>query len=164
LSKTLASSGGYIAGNQALVDYLKASLPGFMYSVGLAPPMAAAALAAFEVMKREPARVETLRARGALFLRLVREAGLNTGYSLGYSVIPVIVGSSAVAARISNALFERGINVQPIIHPAVEERAARLRFFMCCEHTEQQIRDAVDALIDVLSEGKDVRALTSITR
>lgn len=152
LSKTLASSGGYIAGEQPLVDYLKASVPGFMYSVGLAPAVAAAALAALEVMNAEPWRVESLRRRGKLFLRLAQEAELNTGHSLGYSVIPVLTGSSSTAARLSNALLERGINVSPIIHPAVEERAARLRFFMSCDHTEQQIRDTLAALTELLNE------------
>jgi 8-amino-7-oxononanoate synthase len=152
LSKTFASCGGYIAGDQALIDYLKASVPGFMYSVGMAPPAAAAALAALEIMYQEPWRSEDLRQRGRLFLHLAREAGLNTGLSEGYSVIPIIVGSSSAAARLSNALFERGINVQPIIHPAVDENAARLRFFMSCEHTEDQIRETITALIDVLDE------------
>jgi 8-amino-7-oxononanoate synthase len=159
LSKTFASCGGYIAGEQALVDYLKASAPGFMYSVGMAPPVAAAALAAFEIMDQEPWRIEALRKCGRLFLQLAREAGLNTGHSLGYSVIPIITGSSSSAARLSNTLLERGINVQPIIHPAVEERVARLRFFMNCAHTEQQIRDTVTAVTDVMSESVDSRTL-----
>ncbi len=159
LSKTFASCGGYIAGEQALVDYLKASVPGFMYSVGMAPPVAAAALAALQIMNREPWRVENLRNRGKLFLQLAREAGLNTGHSLGYSVVPVIIGSSSSAARYSNALLQRGINVQPIIHPAVEERAARLRFFMNCAHTDQQIEDTVAAMSDVMSESSDSRTL-----
>jgi 8-amino-7-oxononanoate synthase len=155
LSKTFASCGGYIAGGQALVDYLKASVPGFMYSVGMAPPVAAAALAALEIMNQEPWRVENLRHRGMLFLQLARDAGLNTGHSLGYSVIPIITGSSSAAARLSNTLFERGINVQPIIHPAVEERVARLRFFVNCAHTEQQIQDTVSAVVDVMTESGD---------
>lgn len=159
LSKTFASCGGYIAGEQVLVDYLKASVPGFMYSVGMAPPMAAAASAAFEIMSQEPWRVEALRQRGKLFLQLARDAGLNTGQSLGYSVIPIIVGSSSSAAQLSNALFGRGINVQPIIHPAVEERAARLRFFMNCAHTEQQIRETLSAVTDVMSQSVDSKTL-----
>jgi 7-keto-8-aminopelargonate synthetase-like enzyme len=97
-------------------------------------------------MRRDPARVTTLHARGELFLHLAREAGINTGTSAGISVIPAIVGSSTRAARVSAALFERGINVQPILYPAVPEKLARLRFFMCCEHSEADIRSAVGAL------------------
>jgi 8-amino-7-oxononanoate synthase len=152
LSKTLGSCGGYIAGDQSLVDYLKASAPGFMYSVGMAPPVAAAAKAALEVIEAEPERSRTLRDRGAYFLAQAKAAGLDTGFSQGFSVIPLVVGSSSVAARLSNALFERGINVQPIIHPAVEERAARLRFFVSCLHTERQIDTTIQAVVELLEE------------
>ena len=150
LSKTLASCGGYIAGERALVEYLKFSAPGFVYSVGMAPPVAASALAALETMLAEPERVKTLCERGQYFLKEAKAAGLDTGYSAGYSVIPVIVGSSIKTARLSNALFERGINVQPIIYPAVEERAARLRFFLSCSHTEEQIKQTIDITAEEL--------------
>lgn len=150
LSKTLSSCGGYIAGERALVEYLKFSAPGFLYSVGMAPPIAASALAALQQMDAEPERVRHLRDRGLLFKRLAEEAGLDTGLSEGYAVIPVIVGSSIKTARLSNALFDRGINVQPIIYPAVEERAARLRFFLCTAHTDDQIRETIDAVREEL--------------
>jgi 8-amino-7-oxononanoate synthase len=146
LSKSLASCGGYITGSTALVEHLKFLAPGFLYSVGMAPPVAAAALAALQCMRREPDRVATLRKRGALFLELAREAGIDTGSSAGIAVIPAIVGSSTRAARISAALMVKGINVQPILYPAVPEKLARLRFFMCCEHTEEDIRSAVAEL------------------
>ena len=70
--------------------------------------------------------------------------------SAGYSVIPLIVGSSLKSVMLSNALFERGINVPPIIHPAIPERAARLRFFICCTHTPEQIRQTVEAVSEEL--------------
>ena len=146
LSKTLAGCGGYIAGTTALVEHLKFLAPGFLYSVGMAPPLAAASLAALEHMRSDPSLVATLRARGALFLKLAQEADIDTGTSAGISVIPAIVGSSTRAARLSAALFERGINVQPILYPAVPEKLARLRFFMSCEHSEADIRTAVGAL------------------
>jgi 8-amino-7-oxononanoate synthase len=146
LSKTLAGCGGYIAGTTALVEHLKFLAPGFLYSVGMAPPLAAASLAALEHLRSDSSRVATLRARGALFLKLAQEAGIDTGTSAGISVIPAIVGSSTRAARLSAALFERGINVQPILYPAVPEKLARLRFFMSCEHSEADIRRAVGAL------------------
>jgi 8-amino-7-oxononanoate synthase len=151
LSKALAGCGGYIAGTTALVEHLKFLAPGFLYSVGMAPPLAAASLAALEHLRRDPARVATLRARGAQFLRLAQEAAVDTGTSAGISVIPAIVGSSTRAARLSAALFERGINVQPILYPAVPEKLARLRFFMSCEHSEADIRTAVGALASELA-------------
>src|SRR5271170_272998 len=151
LSKTLAGCGGYIAGSTTLIEHLKFLAPGFLYSVGMAPPLAAASLAALELLRRDPVRVATLQARGGLFLRLAREAGINTGTSAGLSVIPAIVGSSIRTARLSAALFERGINVQPILYPAVPEKLSRLRFFMSCEHGEADVRTAVGAVAAGLS-------------
>lgn len=151
LSKTLAACGGYIAGSRALVEPLRHWAPGFLYSVGMPPPVAGAALAALAKMQQEPERVGTLQARGALFLELAQKTGIDTGTSTGLAVIPAITGSSLRAARVSNALFERGINVQPILYPAVPEKSARLRFFISSQHTEAQIRETVAALAEELA-------------
>lgn len=146
LSKALAGCGGYIAGENALVEHLRYLAPGFLYSVGMPPPVAAASLAALRCLQREPRRVRTLQARGRLFLDLAHAAGVATGTSAGLAVIPAITGGSVRAARVAAALFARGINVQPIVYPAVPEKAARLRFFVSCEHTEDDIRETVRAL------------------
>jgi 7-keto-8-aminopelargonate synthetase-like enzyme len=146
LSKSLASCGGYIAGEAALVEHLKFLAPGFLYSVGMSPPVAAAAFAALQRLLAEPNRVETLQARGASFLRQAQAAGIDTGSSAGLAVIPAIVGSSVKATRLSTALLERGINVQPILYPAVPEKSARLRFFVSCEHSEAEISETVHLL------------------
>jgi 8-amino-7-oxononanoate synthase len=146
LSKTLAGCGGYIAGGRALVENLRHISPGFVFSVGMSPPLAAASLAALECMLAEPSRVAALQARGREFLRLAGEAGIDTGTSQGYAIVPAITGSSIRAGRLSQALFERGINVQPILHPAVPENSARLRFFLSSQHTDEQLRGAVRTL------------------
>jgi 8-amino-7-oxononanoate synthase len=146
LSKTLSGCGGYIAGNHALVEHLKFLAPGFLYSVGMAPPLTAASLASLKYMRAHPELVKTLQARGAYFLKLAKAADIDTGTSAGISVIPAIVGGSTRAAKLSHALFDRGINVQPILYPAVPEKLARLRFFMSTEHSEADIRLAVDTL------------------
>ena len=151
LSKSLGSCGGYIAGSAEIVEYLAYTAPGFVYSVGLAPSNAAAALAALNLLKAEPERVLRLRELAALFLGLAKERGLNTGSSAGTPVIPVIVGNSVKTLRVSSALLTRGINVQPILHPAVPEHAARLRFFITVSHTEAQVRAAVHAVADELA-------------
>jgi 8-amino-7-oxononanoate synthase len=148
LSKALAGCGGYIAGETALVEHLKFLAPGFLYSVGMSPPVAAAALAALNCLKREPERVTALQNLGQLFLDLARDAGIETGTSSGLAVIPAIIGSSVSAARLSAALFERGINVQPILYPAVPEKFARLRFFISCLHDEEQIRQTVQSVAE----------------
>jgi 8-amino-7-oxononanoate synthase len=146
LSKTLSGCGGYIAGRQALVDVLRYSVPGFVYSVGLAPPLAAASLAALELMLAEPERVARLQHNATLFLALAREAGFDTGHSAGLGIVPIILGSSVRAARMAAALFEQGINVQPILFPVVPERSARLRFFLSSEHSTAELARTVAAL------------------
>jgi 8-amino-7-oxononanoate synthase len=151
LSKALAGCGGYIAGVTALVEHLKFMAPGFLYSVGMAPPLAAASLVALKKLLQEPLRVQTLQSRGAYFLELAKAQGVDTGLSTGLAVIPVITGSSIKAARLSEALFQRGISVQPILFPAVPEKAARLRFFMSCQHTDAQIKHTVDAVAEELA-------------
>jgi 7-keto-8-aminopelargonate synthetase-like enzyme len=148
LSKTLASCGGYIAGSRVLVNYLRNTAPGLVYSVGLSPADTAAALAALELLQEEPERVATLRERAGLFLRLARARALNTGASGGTAVIPVIVGNSQKALALSEALFKRGINAAPIFFPAVEDSAARLRFFITCLHNEEQVRETVEAVAE----------------
>lgn len=150
LSKSLAACGGYIAGDRALVEHLKYAAPGFVYSVGISPPLAAAALEALKIMGNESERVVRLRERGAYFLEQAKQCGVDTGLSAGYSVVPAIIGSSMKATKISHRLFTQGINVQPIIHPAVEEKAARLRFFIGCTHTEEQIQLAISVLVNAL--------------
>jgi 8-amino-7-oxononanoate synthase len=150
LSKTRAGCGGYIAGSKAMVELLKFTAPGFVYSVGMAPALAAASHAALNCMLAEPERVEALRANGRLFLDLAKQHGLDVGLSQGLNIVPIITGGSVTAARLANALFKRGINANPIIYPAVEERAARLRFFLSSTHSADQIRKAVSVTAEEL--------------
>ena len=164
LSKTLAGCGGYIAGRGDLIEYLKLTAPGFVYSVGMPPPIAAAAAAALDLMLAEPERIAKLRDNAARFVEHARAADLDIGLSAGFSIVPVITGSSIVAGRLSHALLQRGVNVQPILYPAVAERSARLRFFLSSEHEPDQIRRAVEetaaALRDVKSTPVDLQALS----
>ncbi len=152
LSKALAGCGGYIAGETALVEHLKFMAPGFLYSVGMAPPLAAASLAALTKLQLEPQRVQALQANGAYFLQQAQARGIDTGLGTGLAIIPVITGSSIRATRMSEALFQRGISVQPILFPAVPEKAARLRFFLSCQHTRAQIDHTVDAVAEELAQ------------
>lgn len=146
LSKTYASCGGYIAGNRQMIDVLRHFAPGFVFSVGLPPSMAASALTALRIIAREPERVARLHANGALFRDEARALGLDTGRSIGIGIIPIMVGASTRAAKIVNRLFERGISSSLIIYPGVPINSARLRFFVTSEHTPDEIRNTVRAV------------------
>jgi 8-amino-7-oxononanoate synthase len=152
LSKTLSGCGGYIAASAELIDYLRCSAPGFVYSVGLPPPVTAAAIASLDVMEAEPWRVAKLQDNGQRFLAAARAHGLDTGPSIGAAIVPVMTGSSIVAARAADRLFDQGINVQPIIYPAVPEQAARLRFFLSSLHEPEQLERVAGQVADVLAQ------------
>jgi len=151
LSKALASCGGYIAASHALVQYLKYTAPAFVFSAGISPANAGAARAAVAEMLAHPETVTRLRDNAQLFLSLARARGINTGMSDGSAVIPCITGNSLKALKLSEGLAGRGINVQPIMYPAVDEDTARLRFFISATHTEDELRRTVDAIAEELA-------------
>jgi 8-amino-7-oxononanoate synthase len=155
LSKAFASCGGYIAGAHALIEYLKYTSPGFAYSVGMTPANAAAALAAVRVLQAEPDRVTRLHQRARYLLDGARRRGLDTGSSQGSPIVPVLIGATIPCLRLSQALFERGVCVPPLVAPVVEPNSARLRFFVSCLHTEEQIDRALDAVLaELVSMGR----------
>jgi 8-amino-7-oxononanoate synthase len=154
ISKALGAGGGYLAGGERLIRYLGYTTPAFVFSTACSPPNAAAALEGLRVIQREPWRVTRLRERSELFLKLAADCDLDTGESCDTPVIPVIVGSSSRAILVSQMLLERGINARPILYPAVRETAARVRFFITSEHSEEQIVQAVEAVADVMAATK----------
>jgi len=155
LSKTLAATGGYIAGSAALVEILKGQASGFVYSVGLSPPLAAAAKTALDILKEEPDRVARLQENARLFLDLAGASGLDTGTAEASSVMPVMIGNSLLAGKLCERLFARGLNVLPIVYPAVPMQAARLRFFITSAHSAAHIRTAVSATAEELARLRD---------
>jgi 8-amino-7-oxononanoate synthase len=151
LSKTLSSCGGYIAAKRNLVEWLRYTAPGFVYSVGLAPVLTASAIESLRVMAAEPWRVARLNDNARRFRDGLRARGLDTGASGGHAIVPLMTGSSIRAGHLSADLFRRGVNVQPITFPAVPERAARLRFFLSADHTPEQVDRAVEVVADASS-------------
>lgn len=148
LSKTLAGCGGYIAGSAALIELLRYRSPGFVYSVGMPPPMAAVSLAALGIMQSEPDRVRRLASRRAYFFARAEAEGIDLSPDAVGAVIPYVIGSSLISVRLSEAMLARGINVAPIIYPAVEEGAARLRFFLSADHSDEQIATTLRILAE----------------
>jgi len=151
-SKSLGSCGGYIAGSKALVEYLRYTAPGFVFSAAMPPPAAAAALASLRRLQAEPERVAKLHDNSRLFLKLAQAHRLHTGLCQGTPIVPVILGDSRRAVELSRAMFARGVSVQPIVHPAVEENAARLRFFITAVHQPSQLQYAVEAMVEELAK------------
>lgn len=153
ISKALGSGGGYMAGRAALIQYLKYTAPAFVFATACSPANAAAALAAVRVARSEPQRAARLRDRAVLFARLACDAGLDIGGSHDTPIVPVILGDSFKCVKISHELLRHGIDAQPILYPAVPEKAARIRFFLTAKHTEEQICHTVEVLARCLDGG-----------
>ena len=113
------------------------------------PPVIAASVhKALEIMHREPERVAKLHHNAAYFLTKAKSKGLDTHTGRGTAVAPIVVGDSFSAVILSQELAKRGVNVQPVLYPAVPAKSSRLRFFLTSMHTEAQI----DAALDILAE------------
>ncbi len=146
LSKSFASCGGYIAGSKELIENFKYTAAGFVYSAGISPANAAAALAAIKVMRQEPGRLAILRKRQSLLLTELQHLNLPTGLSNQTPIIPLVVGKDSLAIQLSTHLQQHNILALPIIYPAVQKNLARVRLFVNCLHTEEQIHKTVTCL------------------
>ncbi len=156
LSKSVASCGGWIAGSEALIRYLRYTAPGFVYSAGITAANGVAALSSLKLMLEESWRVEKLQANARLFHDELVKRGVDTGPALGGSaVIPAITGNSLHALLLSQKLIEQGINVQPIVYPAVAEDAARLRFFLSSTHTDEELARTAEAVATTLAKVRE---------
>ncbi|MCP4774478.1 MAG: aminotransferase class I/II-fold pyridoxal phosphate-dependent enzyme, partial [Planctomycetaceae bacterium] len=146
LSKSFGSCGGFVGASRSLIEYLRYTTPGYVFAAGMPPANVGAALGSLRVLQKRPELVAKLQANARLFLSLAKEAGLDTGMAQGTAIIPIITGHSLLALRLSEALYDHGINAQPILYPAVPEKETRVRIFMTAAHTEKQIRDSVEIL------------------
>jgi len=146
LSKTLASCGGFVAGKEAVINWLRYTLPGFVYSVGLSPVITAAAETALQLVQQESWRIERLRRNAELFVDLAHDAGLDTGPAVGRGVVPILFADSLETLAASSHLMDNGYYVPPIIQIGVPKDQPRLRFFISALHTEAEIRGVTELL------------------
>jgi len=143
LSKPIPSVGGYVAGNQDLITYLKHVARAFVFSASLPPAQTAAAKASFEVIEEEPERVKTLQRNVKLFLGGLRARGFNTLNS-ETPIVPIICGEDERAFQMTKLCQEEGIFVLPVVSPAVPVGLARLRANVTAAHSEEDISYALD--------------------
>ncbi|HEY8981037.1 MAG TPA: aminotransferase class I/II-fold pyridoxal phosphate-dependent enzyme [Streptomyces sp.] len=155
LSKAIGSLGGYIAGEEPLIQYLKFTAPLHIFSTGISPANAAAALEAVRVVQDEPQRVARVRALSEHFRDSARARGLDIGVSRASAVVPVIVGAWEKAIAVSNRLLHEGVNVMPIGYPAVARDECRLRFFINADHTEDDLDHSLDLLEKAMADNAE---------
>ncbi len=146
LSKALGSQGGFLCGSATLIDYLVNHARPYIFSTALAPPAAAAALRAVNLVREQPQRRALLAERADQLRARLRAASLDIGRSCTH-IVPVLLGDPEAALLASERLQSAGMFVPAIRPPSVPAGAARLRISLCVGHTAADI----DALVNALS-------------
>lgn len=145
LSKTIPSVGGYVAGAQPLIDYLRHASRAYIFSAALPPAQAAAANEAFKVILDEPWRIAKLNRNTDLFISGLRSAGFDTMLTTT-AIVPVLCGSDERAYALTREAQHRDVFVLPVVSPAVPDGQARLRATITAAHEPQEIEHAMDVI------------------
>jgi glycine C-acetyltransferase len=148
LSKALGVLGGYVAGSRSLIEFLYHRARPFLFSTSHPPPVAAACLAAIEVMETEPGLMNQLWENTRFFKSGLQALGFDTGASES-PITPVIVGEATLAMALSDELFEKGVFAQGIGFPTVPHGKARVRTIVTATHTREQLEFALDCFKNV---------------
>jgi glycine C-acetyltransferase len=151
LSKAIGALGGYVAGTKAFIEFLYHRARPFLFSTSHPPAVAAACLAAVDVLETEPQWMEKLWDNTRFFKAGLQRLGFNTGRSES-PITPVIVGEAAQAMEMSDKLFERGVFAQGIGFPTVPRGQARLRTIVEATHSREDLQYALDMLAKVGKE------------
>ena len=152
LSKGLGGCGGYLCGSRNLIEYLRYSLPGFVFSVGLSPAIGGACLEAVRLIRRDPSIMESMRRNVKVFMEEAEKHGFRMGLAGKTAILPVLVGADEDAAALSIRMREKNVFVPPAMYPAVPRGEARLRFCLTAAHRPEQIVEALNKLEEAAKE------------
>jgi len=151
LSKAIGVLGGYVAGTRSLIEFLYHRARPFLFSTSHPPGVAAACIAAIDVLMEEPHIIERLWENTRFFQAGLTSLGFDTGVSEG-PITPVIVGDGALAMKLSDDLFQSGVFAQGIAFPTVAAGKARVRTIVTATHTRDELQFALDAFAKVGKE------------
>lgn len=143
LSKTIPAVGGYIAGKQEIIDYLRHNSRPFIFSAPIPPVNAAVAMTALEVIEDEPERVEKLHKNMVQFREGIKSMGYNTGDTVT-AIVPIIIGGEEETLQLCKIVNDMGIFICPIVFPAVPKGTSRLRSHVLANHTKDDIEEALE--------------------
>jgi len=155
LSKAVGVMGGYIAGRQHLKDYLTQRCRTLLFSTSQPPAVAAACIAAIDVMEQEPERIERLWANSAFFKKGLQDLGFDTGIS-ETPITPVIAGDEEKAQQLASRLFDLGVFATSVVFPTVALGKARVRTIVTSEHSREDLQICLDAFETV---GRELRLI-----
>ena len=148
LSKAIGALGGYVAGSRALIEFLYHRARPFLFSTSHPPAVAAACIAALDVLEDEPQIIERLWENTRFFKSGLQALGFNTGPSES-PITPVIAGEGALAMKLSDRLFEEGVFAQGIAFPTVARDKARVRTIVTATHSRDELQFALDVFAKV---------------
>ncbi len=151
LGKSLGSYGAYVCCDRPMAKYLVNTARTLIFSTALAPPQVAAAMAALELLREEPRRVERLQRNSRILRDALADEGLPTGAS-ETPIVPVIVGDADAAVSASERALERGVFAQAIRPPTVPDGSSRLRLTVMASHTKAELRDAAKVVAKSVPE------------
>jgi glycine C-acetyltransferase len=144
LSKAIGVLGGYVAGSRSLREVLEHRARPFLFSTSHPPAVAAACIAAIDVLEAEPQLIERLWENTRIFKDGLRKLGFDIGQS-ETPITPVIVGDGALAMKLSDALFEEGVFAQGIGFPTVPDDRSRVRTIVTAEHSRAELETCLAA-------------------
>jgi len=151
LSKAIGALGGYVAGSRALIEFLYHRARPFLFSTSHPPAVAAACLAALDILEQEPEIIDRLWDNTTFFKGGLQQLGFNTGLSES-PITPVIAGEGSRAMKLSDRLFEEGVFAQGIAYPTVARDKARVRTIVTATHTRDELQFALDKFRKVGTE------------
>lgn len=144
-SKSLASLGGFVAGDRAVIDYLKHKARALIFSASMTPASTASVIAALDIIEEEPERINKLWDNTNHMLLLLKEYGFSTGDTQS-PIIPVRIGDNHKTFLFTKALQDKGIFVNPVVSPAVPSESSLIRLSLMATHSFSQIEEAVEKM------------------
>lgn len=141
-SKSLSSVGGFIASDEHTINYLKHQSRSLMFSASISPANAASVLAAIEIIKSEPERIEQLWKNTRYALKSLKDLGFDIGKT-ETPIIPIYVRDDVKTFKLTKMLQDDGVFVNPVVSPAVKSDSSLIRFSLMATHTTQQIDMAI---------------------
>lgn len=157
-SKSLASVGGFIAGDEKTIDYIRHNARSLMFSASMPPASAASVIAALEIIKEEPNRIQTLWDNTNYAIQKFRTLGFDIGKTES-PIIPIYIRDNEKTFLLTKMLLEEGVFVNPVVSPAVPTQSTLIRFSLMATHTIEQIDTAIDKIAKVYKT-LDIKQLT----
>ena len=144
-SKSLASIGGFIAGSNDTINYLKHNARSLIFSASIAPANAASVIAAVDLIRSEPERLQMLWDNTHYAMKLLKEHGFDTGHT-ETPIIPVMIRDDFKTFNLTKMLLDEGVFVNPVVSPAVPSSSSLIRYSLMATHTKEQIEMSVEKM------------------